>query len=549
MFCSGVLVGVSGCHDLAGNQALPSGTQDPGYYDNAIGALGMRNAAVFNFGNTLREFIAQTGLLADELTVIDKYQDRGVSTDLRLMPEQGSDPSVIYSTDAVYSKLQGARTALLLALGQLAASDTAVSDTLVLSPSANRALRGELHALYGFTEIYLADLFCSGIPLSTIDFHKDFTYHVASPRDSVYQDAIVHFDSALSLAGDSARFADLARVGLGRAYLNLGDATAAAQAVASVPDAYAYQRSVQFGNTDVNYLSNQINSVGTVGDREGGYGLPYISGGDVRTKTTTVTNANSARPFQFPSVYATVLSTGYASVSIASGTEARLIQAEVALRQGDVNGWLTLLNHLRATAHIPGAPVLPDSVLDTLGVTGCDLTHTCGPDGVSGGTFQVPTTNYTLASADTVHPAPTSGAPDGGSIADYCWNYSYYNPCAFGDTMVVNVYRFTAGPSPLEPLTDPGVTLSGSAADSARVALTFQERAAWLFMTGHRQGDLRRQLRQYPQYWPSQSTLYPSGPYLYSPIAGTQYGTDVTAPIPGSEYLNPLFHGCLDRAP
>jgi hypothetical protein len=149
---------------------------------------------------------------------------------------------------------------------------------------------------------------------------------------------------------------------------------------------------------------------------------------------------------------------------------------------------------------------------------------------------------YTLAYADTVFPAPPG-------IQSYCDNWSYYAPCYAGNKMVVLVYRHAAGSSPLAPLADPGVSLSGSAADSARVALTFQERAAWLFMTGHRQGDLRRQLRQYPQYWRGQSALYPSGPYLLRANGGAQYGADVTAPIPSAEFLNPLFHGCRDRAP
>ena len=54
-------------------------------------------------------------------------------------------------------------------------------------------------------------------------------------------------------------------------------------------------------------------------------------------------------------------------------------------------------------------------------------------------------------------------------------------------------------PTLLPPLSDPGSGLVGSAADSARLALTFNERAAWLYMTGHRQGDLRRRVRQYGQ--------------------------------------------------
>ena len=87
----------------------------------------------------------------------------------------------------------------------------------------------------------------------------------------------------------------------------------------------------------------------------------------------------------------------------------------------------------------------------------------------------------------------------------------------------------------LSDTTDPGTP-------DARVSLLFQERAYWLFATGHRQGDLRRLIRQYGR---SQDQVYPTGQYLGG---GTGlYGSDVTAPIPSGEDANPLFHGCSNR--
>ena len=66
-------------------------------------------------------------------------------------------------------------------------------------------------------------------------------------------------------------------------------------------------------------------------------------------------------------------------------------------------------------------------------------------------------------------------------------------------------------------------------------------------MTGHRQGDLRRLLRQYgqPYGFGQDYQVYPTGQYL-APGTGL-YGSDVTAPIPTTEYANHLFHGCLSR--
>lgn len=88
----------------------------------------------------------------------------------------------------------------------------------------------------------------------------------------------------------------------------------------------------------------------------------------------------------------------------------------------------------------------------------------------------------------------------------------------------------------LNDTTDPG-------SDTARVSLMFRERAFWLFLSGHRQGDLRRLIRQYQR---DPEAVYPTGVYL-GPGASL-YGSDVTAPIPSTETPNPLFHGCLDRA-
>jgi starch-binding outer membrane protein, SusD/RagB family len=86
----------------------------------------------------------------------------------------------------------------------------------------------------------------------------------------------------------------------------------------------------------------------------------------------------------------------------------------------------------------------------------------------------------------------------------------------------------------LAPLTDPG-------SDSARVSLLFRERAFWLFLTGHRQGDMRRLIRQYGR--PTE-TVFPTGPYY---LGGT-YKTAV-AFEPFGEAFNPNFHGCVDENP
>jgi starch-binding outer membrane protein, SusD/RagB family len=90
------------------------------------------------------------------------------------------------------------------------------------------------------------------------------------------------------------------------------------------------------------------------------------------------------------------------------------------------------------------------------------------------------------------------------------------------------------------------VTWLGPIADpvtpAARVDTMFNERAFWLFATGHRQGDLRRLIRQYGR---TQARVFPTGLYKNT---GQQYGTDVTFPITGDN-ANPSLPECLDRNP
>lgn len=79
---------------------------------------------------------------------------------------------------------------------------------------------------------------------------------------------------------------------------------------------------------------------------------------------------------------------------------------------------------------------------------------------------------------------------------------------------------------------------------AAAVDMLFKERAYWLWLTGHRLGDMRRLIRQYGR---TANTVFPTGGMLYRP--GNSYGTDVNLVIPFNERNNPKFSGCLDRNP
>jgi hypothetical protein len=449
------LMGLLGCQDLTGSQALPAGVNAPSYYYTPSGARGMYTAALYQVEQALPSYMADAGALTDELESASDQASPGVqsagsgygpldSRNLPTVPPYGSNS--VHNLDNDYSSLQGARGAIAQALGALAAYDTLKADTATV-----KVRRGELYALYGYVELLLADLYCSGVPLSTFDFQGTFTYQAGSTTLQVYADAVVKEDSALVLADTSTQVLNLARVLKGRALLAQGQYAQAAQAVAAVPGGFQYQLAAQWGTfgSGAGQSSNLFLDDGLIlSDREGINGLPYLSSHDPRIADTVTTTTVTGINFTFPAKYESGVAFGsFAPFTVADWIEARLIQAEGALHPGGAGGaaMVGLLNHLRDSARVFG---------------------------------------QTTALADT---------------------------------------------------TDPGT-------DTAEVSLLFRERAFWLYMTGHRQGDLRRLIRQYGR---PQEQVYPTGQY---PGGGVlNFGSSVNVSIPGSEYINPKFTGCINR--
>ena len=464
--------------NLVGNAPLPPDVPDPAQTHTAAGALEAYRGALLLFrsavGGDGNSMVPISGLLTDELRAGDLGQQGNISdgmrVDSRFLPEysgSGDDnntPSIVRIT---YELLQKSR-------GQSHESRGAL---IAYPPAGSADLQGHLDAIEAYSDVYLADLFCSGIPLSTLDFGKDFTYQAGSSTEQVYQKAVSLFDSAMTLAVDSERVLNLARVGKGRALLALGNYADAAATVASVPDGYQYvllydqTPSPSTGQTDF-YLNRSFvfadfnPSAGAIGtqitmvDREGANGLPFISSNDPRSAWVDDGTNQYGRPKIHPAKYSTL---GDGPLVIASGVEARLIQAEAALKVGGAS-WLTMLNTLRT-----------DGTFDT--------------------------------QQDTIDPLKT----------DTLWHAG------------------TGGVAGLKPLPDP-------VGADAQVDLLFSERAYWLFITGTRQGDLRRLIRQYGR---QSNHVYPIGTY---PGAFNTYGNDITAPITGEERIsNPLYTGCAGR--
>jgi starch-binding outer membrane protein, SusD/RagB family len=463
---AGVAALATGCDSLLDSDELPPDVSDPGRIQTPQGAVAAYHGALAQFRGAFagtheadsREdagsFVAITGLLTDELQLSVRIAapEADVAVDGRAVTEGEQNSTVL----AAYSRLQRTRGQTSQAIGLLTR----------YAPPEQRALTGHAYAVLGYAELFLAELFCSGVPLSTLDFEGDYTYRPGSSTEEVYQHALARFDSALVLAADDLRFVHLARMGQARALLGLGRLPEAATAAAEVPDGYRYE--LQFNDATGANATNfaapaqfpHVIWTFTVPDREGGNGLEYRSSGDPRTATTLLGTASGGGEVYHPNKYAT---TGASPVVLASGVEARLVEAEAALQNG--GDWLGILNRLRTDGSFTTQPNPVDTTL-----------------------------------TDTLWNAGSGGV---------------------------------AGLKPLEAPADP----------AAQVDLLFRERAFWLFLTGQRQGDLRRLIRQYGR---NPQELYPAG--AYPDIPGASYGSDVTLPIPPEERTsNPQFTGCISR--
>lgn len=207
---------------------------------------------------------------------------------------------------------------------------------------------GEAFLLAGFTYVYFGENYCSGVPFSALDG----TLGVPRTTNEIFQLAIERFDTALTYVGGNATLTNAARVGRGRALLNMGNFAGAASAVSAVPDDFVYLTThttttsrQQNGVHVFNWLSERW----SVADNEGLNGLNFRSAGDPRVQVQAAADGigfDSSTPqwnlLKYPS--------RTTSIRIADGVEVRLIEAEAQLQSAGGPAMLAALNALRADA-------------------------------------------------------------------------------------------------------------------------------------------------------------------------------------------------------
>ena len=394
-------------------------------------------------------FVSVTALMSDEYRSAGTFGTRN-RTDRRdqFAISQGN------TSDGTYINLHQARYAARLAADLVENDGDGPSDPRYQ----------EMKALEAMTLVMLGEAYCGSAPVSMVIDANTGEFEFGQPQSSAatLEDA--------TAAADAAGSTNLAAVVKGRALLNLGRTAEAAAAVASVPDDFVYyathsengDQNGPWGLADARRYS--------IPDAEGGNGLPFRSegtiyeggsGAEASAENAIIQVGDPRMPLYddsrggFESGRDAFNSLRYVTresdLAVATGIEARLIEAEAALTTNPAQT-ISILNDLRADLVANMAIVAPEYEL---------------PDGAS-----------------------------------------------------------------LDPLTDPGTP-------EARRDLLFKERAYWLFLTGHRMGDLRRLVANYGL--PAEQ-VYPTGVYYKDDGSGSDvYGTDVVFPVDFDELNNPNY--------
>lgn len=331
---------LSGCaiDRLLNSEPLEGSVVDPSIVQSRDGAIRSHRSALKALTKAAGEVFYTVALFTDELTAENSVANANNRLDARITSIPGF-PGVL--NNSAYDNLHVARirssqsSALLKAFGS----------------SNDSALIGEAYAIQGQAIVHLAELFCSGIPLTRVPIEGGLEYMRGMSTQEILEIAVALFDTAIGYAGDSVRVSEFARIGKGRALVNLGLYNEAQDAVKDVATSYKYI--LQFVSDPARVAGvtfwpagerpqNQSNVA--VVSSVGGVGMDWLA--------TDLSMQDPRVPVTATSPYRQQKIVGASvSIALAKGIEARMIEAEALLQpatspSGD---WLAPLNIARAS--------------------------------------------------------------------------------------------------------------------------------------------------------------------------------------------------------
>lgn len=419
-------------------------------------------------------FLSASGVITDEMYWGDTFTTR-VAADSRTV--QASQLGNI--SDPAFARLQQARLNARRAyalVDKFTTSQTAAADAIT---------KARLRAYEGYVFVTLSEGWCSAVPITrvpdigTID-PTNLDYGSPLTAQQLNDTAVARFNEAIALNPAD----NLAKLGKARALLNLGRYSEAAAAVAAVPTTFAFYLE---HSSNASSQNNPIYSL----QSNGRYGISNLEGG------VTATGAALRPDARDPA-------------TSAPGAEGIAFRG---LRDPRVP-W---------TARPPRGTCFSSSVL-------------CWRN-MNYPSFDA---DVTLASGVEAALIRAEAAFQAGDAAGMLSILDALRADAARLVKVLNrdqqqVFFGSSGAVELAPLSDPATaTMTPEQQNAARRNLLFQERSLWLYNTGHRQGDLRRLVRNYGL--PSDA-VFPSGPYF----RGGVYGNDVSYPVPFNEQNNPRY--------
>ena len=285
------------------------------------------------------------GLLTDEWKSSDTFSQRN-ETDQRSVQTNNANVQTAYTT------VQQARGFIR----------TAIDLLNKYTPDSTRNI-GQMYMAAGFTELTIAENFCNGIP-ETYTTNGIYVYGPQLTTDSVYKRAAFFFDSALARSQGSDAFSVAQKQALlvlrARVLVDQGQFAQAAALVptSAVPTSAAYLLTFDQTTGDNQLWSLNISQGRyTVGDSVDATGvvknaLPFASAGDPRVP---VTNTKKVGFDGTTGLFDQQISAQRSDpVPLASGIDARLIEAEAKLNAGDYAGMMTILNALRTSGQTIG---------------------------------------------------------------------------------------------------------------------------------------------------------------------------------------------------